>query len=244
MQVRDLFAMREHYGWADYIAQKAARLNGPAGRAAEKLRKQLAEHTDARSAAFDTMHGTETFKRGAFACRESMPPEQESWGYGPVNQDFFREIMRAVPDDLSRYVFVDIGAGKGAALMLASEFGFRRYIGVELAQELIELGRLNIDKYVASTKRPFDPEWVQADFLKWPIPNVDSLYFINNSLPAELSVRAVKRLEDAALATGQRLLLAYRKASSSVANHLNASDAWRPLRLAPYWRIDGINITP
>lgn len=70
--------------------------------------------------------------------------------YQPIPAEQFREIMSAVsaylaPDaKFSQFTFIDIGAGKGRALLLASEFGFRRIIGVEILPELAEVARENV----------------------------------------------------------------------------------------------------
>ena len=69
--------------------------------------------------------------------------------YQPIPPEQFRQIMSALsayllPDtDFSQFTFIDIGAGKGRALLLASEFGFRRIIGIELLPELVKIAREN-----------------------------------------------------------------------------------------------------
>ncbi len=50
----------------------------------------------------------------------------------------FQRVMEYWIDDqthaaLENYSFVDLGCGKGRALLMASEFGFREAVGVELA---------------------------------------------------------------------------------------------------------------
>ncbi len=39
-------------------------------------------------------------------------------------------MMKHLPQDLSRYAFIDIGAGKSRTLLLASCYGFEKVTGV------------------------------------------------------------------------------------------------------------------
>ena len=232
LQVRDVFSMRAHHGWLQFILQRLGRKFRPAARLAEGVTLRLRRFTNLRSEAFDRKYGTETFTRSWVDCGDGT-----TWGYGPINQDFFREIMRTVPVRFSDFDFVDVGCGKGAALMLASEFGFRRIIGVDLSADLISIARSNAEKYRQATRRPFSPEFIHCDFLEWPIPTENTLFFLNNPFPRELSLRAILRLERTLENRPGRGILVYRKVPGNVGDHLHASSAWWPLRLAPYWRV-------
>ena len=54
--------------------------------------------------------------------------------YQAVDASVFPLIMRAIaPIKHERFVFVDIGAGKGRAAFLAATYPFKRIIGIELA---------------------------------------------------------------------------------------------------------------
>src|SRR5947208_10434053 len=50
--------------------------------------------------------------------------------YQPIEPELFREIMARMEIDFDRFTFVDIGSGKGRALLLAAERPFRRIIEV------------------------------------------------------------------------------------------------------------------
>ena len=53
--------------------------------------------------------------------------------------------------DYQRFGFVDVGSGKGRALLLASDYPFREIIGVELSPELDRVARANIARYHGGT---------------------------------------------------------------------------------------------
>src|ERR1700678_53793 len=69
-------------------------------------------------------------------------------GYFAVAPSVFHAIMRAMLErlhlDFQRFGFVDLGSGKGRALLLASDYPFREIIGVELSPDLDRIARSNI----------------------------------------------------------------------------------------------------
>ncbi len=241
IQVRDLFAMRAHFGWAHYLVDRLRHSKLPGVRyfvpAVNRLFDRMHRRTRHLSTKFDAFHGTETNKRLPVPVSED-PLDQTRWGCGPINHDFFKEIMRAIPGSLARYSFVDIGSGKGAAVLMASEFSFRRLVGVEIGADLIDVAKCNVDKYNASTGKGLAPEWIRSDFFKWSIPEEShQLFFFNNPLPEALALPAIQRLEQSLRDHPRPVLLVFRKAPPSTGDYLHRSAFWKPVRLAPYWRV-------
>jgi SAM-dependent methyltransferase len=237
LKLKDVFAMRAHYGWVHYLSRKLARHIVITKPLADSLHNYLCNYTDKRASEFDENYGTETFHRCPVAVSENLSIDAMAWGYGPINEDFFREIIDAIPIDVSQYTFVDVGAGKGNALILAGEYNFKHSIGIELSEELINVGKLNIEQSMKITNRKIPPEWIQKDFLTWQIPVMNSLFFFNNPLPHLIALEAVQRIEETVAKTNVDIIVAYRKAPGIVDVFLSKSPYFRPLRLAPYWRI-------
>jgi len=73
--------------------------------------------------------------------------------YQPIEAEIFREILNSLAIDFSQYVFVDIGSGKGRALLLASEYPFRRIVGIELLPELNRIAEENIRTFAEAQGR-------------------------------------------------------------------------------------------
>jgi SAM-dependent methyltransferase len=75
-------------------------------------------------------------------------------GYFGVAPSVFHAIMRAMQErlhlDLQRFGFVDVGSGKGRALLLACDYPFREILGVELSPELDRIARSNIARYMGA----------------------------------------------------------------------------------------------
>lgn len=97
-------------------------------------------------------------------CRVDTTSANVSWrarfigllnsSYQPIEPEIFRAMMQALPIDFSQFTFIDIGSGKGRALLLASEFGFRRIVGAELLPELHRVAQENLAKFAARGGMP------------------------------------------------------------------------------------------
>jgi SAM-dependent methyltransferase len=88
--------------------------------------------------------------------------------HDPSNWRATRRALRRLvvgPDD----VFVDFGSGLGRALIVASEFPFRRVIGVELSAELNERAQRNVRR-ARGRQRCGEIDLVTADAAEWSIP--------------------------------------------------------------------------
>src|ERR1700752_1632972 len=109
---------------------------------------------------FDKRHGLDT--SGYVSKRDLVtghPHDVYLTGYSAVAPSVFRQMCRRWIDTLAArgrvqaFSFVDVGAGKGRALLLASELPFRKVIGVELSKPLAQIAAQNIEKWNRS-KRP------------------------------------------------------------------------------------------
>src|SRR5690348_8785344 len=90
---------------------------------------------------FDLLLGVSTRESAigdstVFTGQDNCPYEVSQWL--PVRRAL-KDLNPGVAD-----VFVDLGSGKGKALLIAGQLSFKRVIGVELDQELSESARSNI----------------------------------------------------------------------------------------------------
>lgn len=67
--------------------------------------------------------------------------------YQPTAPEAFHEMIGQLAIDYSLFTFIDLGSGKGRTLLMASEYPFRRVLGVELLPELHHIALENIAKY-------------------------------------------------------------------------------------------------
>jgi SAM-dependent methyltransferase len=64
--------------------------------------------------------------------------------YEPTPTRVFRRLLSSLPGNLSPFVFIDLGSGKGRTLMMAAEHSFRRIEGVELSSDMHAIALKNI----------------------------------------------------------------------------------------------------
>jgi SAM-dependent methyltransferase len=108
--------------------------------------------------------------------------------YQPTEPALFAEMMDAVAslvgDNGFRDVtFIDIGSGKGRALLLAADYPFRRIVGVELLPELDRIAKDNIANYKSECQKCFAIESISGDASQFQFPDEPMLVYLFNPLP-------------------------------------------------------------
>ncbi len=90
-------------------------------------------------------------------------------------------------------VFVDLGSGKGQALLVAAQLPFRRVIGVEIYEELSLCAKRNIER-ARPRLRARDVDSVTANVLEWEVPDDVSVVFMFNPFVGQTFRTAVSRI--------------------------------------------------
>jgi hypothetical protein len=110
--------------------------------------------------------------------------------YQATASKLFKKILDALPIRYEDYIFVDFGSGKGRALLLASNYPFKRIIGIEFSQELHRTAVCNVSKYRSRRQRCFRIEPIYMDAVNYKLPLEPSVVYIFHSFDAEV-MRAV-----------------------------------------------------
>jgi len=103
--------------------------------------------------------------------------------YQPTDPALFHEMISKLEIDFSQFTFIDIGSGKGRALLMAADYPFRRVIGVELLPELHRTAQGNISRYKSDSQRCFAIESICADALNFVFPPEPMVIYLFNPLP-------------------------------------------------------------
>jgi hypothetical protein len=94
-------------------------------------------------------------------------------------------------NNLSDFYFIDFGSGKGRVLLIASEYNFKKVIGLEFAKELHEIARKNIKKYKSVNQKCFDVESVCADACDYDIPDEKCVFYFFNPFKSNVLLRVL-----------------------------------------------------
>lgn len=128
--------------------------------------------------------------------------------YQPVPSEEFREMMAALSIDFPRFTFIDIGSGKGRALLLAMEFAFRRIIGIELLPELNEIAMQNVRRF-NSRGESRNCELLCQDVADFEFPAEPAVVFLFNPLPVKSLKKVLRRLEESLRISPREIYIAY-----------------------------------
>jgi SAM-dependent methyltransferase len=128
--------------------------------------------------------------RNELALRASAD-HADSNHYQAISLRGFREVVSAADVDPGTTAFVDLGAGRGRALILAAEHGFTDVLGVELDPELAEQARRNVGRWeerrAGRHPTPAQIEVRTDDAARIELPKGPMLLFLYNSFgPATL----------------------------------------------------------
>lgn len=186
---------------------------------------------------FDLKYGTDTGGYlGPHEIRSGVIHDAMNNGYSAVAPSVFREASRrwratlpAFAARVEAYSFVDVGAGKGRALLLAAELPFRKVIGVELSEELARTARKNITVWKRLARPQANIRAMHGDAAEFCWPRTPLLVYLNNPFDCVLVERLASQLATAA-ASGPGLIdiLYVNPACSDALVHPGAGSAWSP----------------
>jgi predicted RNA methylase len=148
-------------------------------------------------------------------------------GYTPMN---WRQLKWALPvQSVSRDdVFIDIGSGKGRAVLVAAvDYRFGRVIGVELTQELHETAERNMAA-AAGKIRAGKVELVRSDVREYQIPDDVTVVYMNNPVRGPVFVSVLEALSASQRRRPRRMRLIYYNPAEEEA--LDATRDWRKVR--------------
>jgi SAM-dependent methyltransferase len=135
---------------------------------------------------------------GAVGWRDRLLGQFYS-AYQPTEPSAFHEMLNALqqaagPDqtvlNFRDFTFVDLGSGKGRTLLMASDYPFRRIVGVELLPSLHQIAKQNLSQYKSDTQKCFALESICADATAFPFPGDPLLIYLFNPFP-EIGMRQV-----------------------------------------------------
>ena len=116
--------------------------------------------------------------------------------YQPTVEEEFAAIMQHLATvDFETFTFIDLGSGKGRALLMASDYPFRKIIGVELLPALHRAAEENVKHYRSDSQQCFSLESILADATVFPFPEGALVLYLFNPFPESGLRRMITNLE-------------------------------------------------
>jgi SAM-dependent methyltransferase len=123
--------------------------------------------------------------------------------YQPTDPAAFHEMLDRVQGeadpgaqvDFRDFTFFDLGSGKGRTLLMASDYPFRRIIGVELLPSLHQIAQENLSRYKSDSQKCFDLESIRADATAFPLPEGPLVLYLFNPFPESGMRRVIANLD-------------------------------------------------
>lgn len=141
---------------------------------------------------FDTKYGIDTINTEQLENLE-IDSQNKAVGnyYEGTNAYVFQKVISRVAVEPSRSCFVDFGSGKGKAMFMAAERGFRKVIGVEFSIELVEISRKNLVIFKEKSKSKTEFEIIHRDASEYTIPSDANLLFFSNPFNEALTTKVI-----------------------------------------------------
>ncbi len=143
--------------------------------------------------------------------------------YQPSEPVMFREMLDSLPVYLDGFTFIDLGSGKGRTLLMASDYPFRRIIGVELLAELNAIAQRNIARYRSDSQKCFAIESHAADAGRFDLPADPSVLYLFNPFPRHVWCNVLANLYRSLLAAPRPVFLIYH---NPVHQDILAAEGW------------------
>jgi len=106
--------------------------------------------------------------------------------YQPTEPVAFHQMIAAIPVPINGFTFIDLGSGKGRTLLMASDYPFRRIIGMELLRELNAIAVQNISRYHHDQQKCFAIESHTGDARHFDFPAEPTVLYLFNPFPRHI----------------------------------------------------------
>jgi hypothetical protein len=150
---------------------------------------------------FDKRYGVDTSGLiGGGKLRSGHKNDVFNTAYYGMAPSRFRSVIESWIANLSHanvedYTFIDLGCGKGRAVMMASEFRFREAIGVELHASLAKIATSNVATWIEAGRAVCPVQIVCQDATEFVFPQGPCLLYLFNPFTAPVVQRLIERIE-------------------------------------------------
>jgi len=129
--------------------------------------------------------------------------------YEGVDPAALAQVLAGLDIRHDAFTFLDLGSGKGRAVLVAARFPFKKVLGVEYSTELNAIAQANLSLFPATEKNCTDIALHCADAAQWPIPDGPLVLFLFNPFDGEVMSAVAKNLAASYRAQPRRIFVIY-----------------------------------
>lgn len=159
---------------------------------------------------FDEEHGTDT---SGLIWGEDLTSghRNDLWStaYYGISPSLLTDVIGALKLEWERFTFIDLGSGKGRALLVASRFPFKRIVGVEFVPQLSEAAVANIAVFSAPWKACKEIEALNGDATEFVYPAGPIVIYLYNPFLAPVLKKCLKHLARSLVKEPREVYLIY-----------------------------------
>ncbi len=149
-----------------------------------------------RCKSWDFLHGVDTcgeipLTHLDFRSRNKAPGLE----YQSHHPEIIRSSLSLLPIRFEDFAFLDFGCGKGRVLLVASEFRFKRIVGLELAPQLSKIARQNVKRFRSRVRRDTEIEVLTADATEYELPVEPQVLYFFSPFTLELMNEVLGKIE-------------------------------------------------
>lgn len=163
-----------------------------------------------RAAEFDYRFGVDTVGCVSISDLNIKDPNQlYAKRYEGSDPKFFRDAMGVLPIDYRDFMFIDFGSGKGRAILLATEFPFKRIVGVEFSEKLHEIAQENIQRFRSDISKCKNVKSIFMDALQYPIPDDYLVCYFGDPFDEPLMAQMLAHIRESLLQKPREVFIVY-----------------------------------
>jgi 16S rRNA G966 N2-methylase RsmD len=134
--------------------------------------------------------------------------KKHSFRYQPTRVRHFNKLMKIL-DLPAVSVFVDLGSGKGRVLLMASRYGFKRIVGIEVSPQLCKIARDNVSIYEKRLKRPLNVTVVESDVLQYSISDDENVFYFFKPFDDYMMEKIIEKIKNSLLRNPRKVWLIF-----------------------------------
>src|ERR1700733_3067227 len=150
---------------------------------------------------FDKRYGVETSGLiGGGELRSGHRNDVFNTAYYAMAPSRFQWVMKSWLEDdshpaIENYSFVDLGCGKGRAVLMASEFRFHEVVGVELHTSLAAVAEANVAAWTTAGRAICPGGVLCQEATEFVFPEAACLFYLFHPFGAPVLKRLIERIE-------------------------------------------------